>query len=139
MEARVADKQEKQKIAHDQHTKDRKFQTGDSVYIRNHGSGDATWKPGKVVSSYGQMMYYVKLQTGQVTRRHIDDIRTKPDHVEPTMSEAETDNALPDIKHYPENADPQDAKIKGPDAQVELANLLNVLCRQIFIFVLVLN
>ena len=102
MEARVVDKQAKQKTAHDQHTKDRKFQTGDSVYIQNHGFGDSTWKPGKVVSPHGQMMYNVELPTGQVTCRHIDDIRTKTDHIEPSTSEDETDNALPDIKDYPE-------------------------------------
>ena len=60
------------------------------------------------------MMYNVELPTGQVTHKHIDNIRTKTDHVEPSTSEDETDNALPDIKDYPENTDPQDAEDQGP-------------------------
>ena len=60
------------------------------------------------------MMYNVELPSGQVTRRHIDDIYIKTDNVVPSISEDETDNALPDIKDYPEKAVTQDAEDHGP-------------------------
>ncbi len=112
IDARVEDKQERQKTAHDQHAKDRAFQTGDIVYIRNHGSSDSTWKPGKVIPQHGQMMYNVELPNGQVTRRHVDDIRIKTNHGDQSNKEDETDdNALPD---YPNNAVAQDLGNHGP-------------------------
>ena len=94
IDARVEDKQERHKTAHDQHAKDRAFQTGDTVYIQNHGSSNSTRKPGKVISQHGQMMYNVN---GQVTRRHVDDIHIKNHGDQSNKEDEADDNALPDI------------------------------------------
>ena len=94
-------------------------------FILVHGS---TWKPGKVLSHHGQMMYNVELPNGQVTHRHIGDICIKTDHIEPSISEDKIDNALPDIKD-PEKPRTRDAEDHGPiGTQVEFTNPLKVLC-----------
>ena len=59
------------------------------------------------------MMYNVELPNGQVTRRHIDDIRIKTDHVDQSSKEDEEDeidDVLPDINGNPDNAITQDVE-----------------------------
>ena len=75
--SRVQLRQQSQKWHHDQKARERKFQVGDSVSVRNFTTGD-TWLPGTIVESRGPLSFQVKLQDGRTVRRHLDHIIYRP-------------------------------------------------------------
>ena len=75
-EARVEESQQRQKRGHDQHTRDRYFTEGDTVYVRNYGQGE-TWLPGTISEVTGPVSYMVDLADGKRIKRHQDQIRKR--------------------------------------------------------------
>lgn len=45
------------------------FKVGETVYVRNFGKGKK-WIPGEVAEAEGARLYKVKLETGELVRRH---------------------------------------------------------------------
>ena len=89
--SRVHANQFRQKMAHDQRTRNRSFELGDTVFIKNFADGP-TWLPGVVTALHGLLTYDVKLGDGRVVRRHIDHVQSRASHPPPTETE---DDCLP--------------------------------------------
>ncbi|XP_021370583.1 uncharacterized protein K02A2.6-like isoform X2 [Mizuhopecten yessoensis] len=68
---RVQQQQLLQKKQHDQHTKERHFAEGDSIFAKNFYAGPK-WKSGEIVSRNGPVSYTIKGENGTVARRHVD-------------------------------------------------------------------
>nr|XP_055046280.1 LOW QUALITY PROTEIN: uncharacterized protein K02A2.6-like [Misgurnus anguillicaudatus] len=73
---RVRAQQEKQKFRHDQHAKDRSFQEGEAVFIKNFGRGQK-WLSGVVLENSGPQSVIVKVSDGRCMRRHKDHVRLR--------------------------------------------------------------
>eukprot|EP00731_Ephydatia_muelleri_P015662 Em0009g86a len=99
-------RQERQKEAHDQHAKYRKFQNGDLVYARNfHGS--PTWVPGVVTAMSGPVSMVIQLEDGQAVRRHTDHIKaqsTTPELQVPKKTTAVQQDEVVDLPDIQEEA-----------------------------------
>ena len=73
---KVRQRQEKQKVNHDNSFPLRTYQVNDCVYAENFG-GKPKWLPGRVTRIYGPRSYEIQLQDGTLTRRHVDSIRSR--------------------------------------------------------------
>ena len=73
---RVEQKQQQQKKNHDAHAVSRQFLVEEEVYVRDFRQGH-TWLQGKIVKCSGPVSYKVKLDNGQVIRRHEDHLRRR--------------------------------------------------------------
>ena len=96
---RVRDKQASQKTYHDRRAKARSFQIGQSVWARNYRDGP-DWVPATIVDQLGPLSYLVRLQQGELWRRHIDHLRSGADQSLPPVStepasSTQTDDFLP--------------------------------------------
>ena len=58
------------------HYKERVFQIGDPVFVKNLGSGP-TWLLGTIKEVQGPLSYAVTLADSRVVRKHVDQIRTR--------------------------------------------------------------
>ena len=95
MSGKVQQRQQAQKTNHDKTTKERTFQTGDSVSVCSF-PGD-TWVQGTIEKPSGPLSYYVKLQDGRLIRRHIDHILARA-ATPPEVSQPSEDwTELPDV------------------------------------------
>ena len=65
VQSNVIHRQEQQKHGHDQRAKERSFNPGDPVYVRNFGQG-TIWMPGTIVQARGPVAYTVSLEDGRV-------------------------------------------------------------------------
>ncbi len=65
--------QVRQKLGHDQHTKQRGSKLSDLVFVKNFADGDA-WLPGKITEITGPDSYKVTLLNNRVVWRHADHI-----------------------------------------------------------------
>ena len=75
---RIQNKQQQQKTSHDVHTKERHFQAGNPVFVRNLPLSSApTWLPGKITAVHGPLTYIIQLEDGRHVRRHVDHIRPR--------------------------------------------------------------
>ncbi|XP_035806354.2 uncharacterized protein K02A2.6-like [Amphiprion ocellaris] len=74
--ARVARSQDEQKARRDRHARERLFKPGDSVYVKNFGSG-SPWLPGVIHRCSGPVSVIVDLQDGRLIRRHLDHVRVR--------------------------------------------------------------
>ena len=74
---RVFSSQVRQKMGHDQGTKDRAFSTNDLVFVRNFSTSGNTWLPGTIVGSKGSLVYHIQLEDGRVVQRHIEHIHSR--------------------------------------------------------------
>ena len=73
-ERQVAAKQAMQKMAHDKRARTRELTVGQEIMARNYRDGDK-WMPGIVVERKGPLSYIVKMKSGALWRRHIDQLR----------------------------------------------------------------
>ena len=73
LEESVVRKQAQQKMKHDQHSKFREFQIGQSVLARNYRPGPL-WLPGVIEERTGPLSYVVKLGSGLRWKRHVDQL-----------------------------------------------------------------
>ncbi len=103
---RVEKKQQEQKQKHDATARDRSFQTGDLIWMKNYGTGDK-WLPGVVESVIGPVNFNVKLEDGRMRRCHTDQLRQRQDSglplavVPPTLVEV-----LPEVIDVGETSPP---------------------------------
>ena len=95
LSSKVQQRQQAQKSHHDQKTKERTFQTGDTVSVCNF-PGD-TWIQGIIDKPSGPLSYYVKLQDDRVIHRHIDHILARPTNSPEISQPSEDCTSLPDI------------------------------------------
>ena len=70
----VRNQQSRQKAQHDLHSRGRHFTPGQAVLVRNRRDGPR-WIRGSIIKIQGPVSYIVRVSTGDVWRRHIDDIR----------------------------------------------------------------
>ncbi|KAL2086043.1 hypothetical protein ACEWY4_017102 [Coilia grayii] len=78
MGKRVCRSQDRQKLRRDQHAKDRLFQAGDQVYVKNFATG-TPWLPGVIQHQTGPVSFVVDLLDGRQVRRHQDHLRDRYD------------------------------------------------------------
>ena len=106
---RVTTNQEKQKVAHDIHSKQRSFAVGDLVYIRDFPHAKS-WIPGTIESVCGSFTYWIRLSDGRSFRRHIDHIRARlageSESSAPLSSECDFP-ILPDLASTPSQHSPE--------------------------------
>ena len=76
--ARVVRPQDKQKVRQDQHAKERFFQPGNSVYIKNVATGQP-WLPGVIHHHTGPVSFVVDLSDARHLCRHQDHLRVRSD------------------------------------------------------------
>jgi hypothetical protein len=60
--------------------RDRKFNVGDQVAVRDYRAANSKWKIGQIISQDGALHYTINVQ-GTLVRRHIDQIRPVGDKV----------------------------------------------------------
>ena len=73
---RVERNQEKQKKHHDLRSRERSFEVGDDVFVRNYLHGDK-WLPGIIQQKTGPVSYRVRFTSGKDRRCHQDQIRER--------------------------------------------------------------
>ena len=73
-ERKIIEQQAMQKANHDRRPLLRELTIGQKVMVRNYRSG-TTWIPGEVTEKLGPLTYRVKLQSGSLCKRHIDQLR----------------------------------------------------------------
>ena len=95
----VKAKQMDQKKYHDCHSRHWIFevQVGDTVFVRNLGSGGQTWLPGQIQETQGPVSYSVLLSDGHSVKRHIDYLRKRTIDVTTDPSENGGDDYLPPL------------------------------------------
>ena len=86
---KVLDAQNKQKMHHDYHARDRTFDIGDPVLCQNYGRGDELL-PGHIIVKSGPVSFQIKLNDGRIMKRHQDQIRHRHCAEEPP-------NKLPEV------------------------------------------
>lgn len=74
--SKVQFRQLSQKSHHDQRARERAFQPGDTVSVRNFSENN--WMPGVIEKASGPLSYQIKLEDGRIVRRHIDHILARP-------------------------------------------------------------
>ena len=79
LEMKVYTELAKQKQRHDEHSKERNFKTGDTVWARDF-RGSTKWVSGIIIQSIGPVSYMIQLQDGQVWKRHVDHVRQRVDN-----------------------------------------------------------
>ena len=77
LQERVHTKQQKQKQVHNKHSRERAFQEGERVYVKNYRGSGTQWLPGKIVSITGPVSAIVELADGTRVRKHFDQIRKR--------------------------------------------------------------
>ena len=75
---KVCDSQAKQKQRHDEHTKERSFSPGQTVWARDF-RGSTKWVPGVVLQCTGPLTYMIQLDDKSLWKRHVDHLQS---HVE---------------------------------------------------------
>ncbi|RXN38335.1 putative protein K02A2.6-like protein [Labeo rohita] len=97
--SQVQDKQLKQKWYHDQHAKERHLSVSENVYTKNFSSGP-TCISGTVQKRTGPLSYTIALGSGQVVRRHIDQVRNSQ-VVSPAGTAVGLESSLQDVTELP--------------------------------------
>ena len=72
----VEAKQMIQKKNHDSYSRDRVFQVGDLIFVKNFGNGPV-WLPGKIKEIRGPLSYIVILNDSHSFKRHVDHLRVR--------------------------------------------------------------
>ena len=87
---KVLDAQNKQKMHHDYHARDRTFDIGDPVVCHNYERGDELLLPSHIIVMSGPVSFQIKLNDGRIMKRHLDQIRHR-------HCTEKTPNKLPEI------------------------------------------
>ena len=90
---RVERNQRKQKETHDLRSRERNFETGENVFVRNYHHGDK-WLPGVIEQKTGPVSYRVKLTNGKTRRCHQDQVRKRSVEV---SQDSSREPDIPDI------------------------------------------
>ena len=129
--SRVIDKQAKQQLYANTHSRDRIFVEGEAVYIVNFGSGPK-WMPGRISTFVGNVSVKVTLSDGRTVTRHLDHIWKKfnddfippsrPDsvHPEPQVERPRFRNETSVVPTIESTVDsPHDTSVESPETSVE--------------------
>ena len=65
--------QARQNNQHDQHSRSRRSSVGGGVQARNY-SGNRKWTPGTIIQQTGPISARIKLENGDIVRRHQDKL-----------------------------------------------------------------
>ena len=101
---RVERQQAKQVQRHNAHARERNFEPGERVYVRNYQPG-RSWLPGEVQERTGPVSFRVKMQDGRLCRCHIDQVR-KRSVEEPSASEVQVDVPTSHTDVLPDTPEP---------------------------------
>jgi len=74
--SRVQTNQQQQKANHDGKRRLRKFDIGDTVYVKNFTETPA-WVPGVIKKCRGPLSYLIKLLNDKIVRRHVDHVKIR--------------------------------------------------------------
>ena len=95
--ARVEEKQDQQKKAHDQGAVNRSFEIGEPVYVRNYAQGPK-WLAGHIQKCTGPVSFMVSLEgSASVWRRHQDQLRKRLVKHTPVVDIDDPDLPLPSM------------------------------------------
>ncbi|XP_062513311.1 uncharacterized protein K02A2.6-like [Corticium candelabrum] len=83
-------KQEQQRNDHDKRSRDRTFEVGQLVYVKNFGQG-TPWVMATVKERTGPLSFRVMLPDGRMLRRHQDHIRSRQLEDDPLPNDTHTD------------------------------------------------
>ncbi|XP_016335635.1 uncharacterized protein K02A2.6-like [Sinocyclocheilus anshuiensis] len=124
IKAKVQQKQQKQRESHDKNAKLRVFTTGDDVLVRNYSYGPK-WIPAVIVNSSGPVSYTVAVGSGQILKRHVDQIRirhteTFQDSTQVTMP-SDGSSQLPEIPCFTETETVPEVDIPSQDTTTVVA------------------
>ena len=104
---RVEESQERQKYSFDKHTRDRIFNLGDLVYVKNFHEGEK-WLAGKMTRLIGNVMFEVFIeQLQKKVRRHRNQIKNRTVNTDvdwnitspSSTSSLESDTTVPSVEH----------------------------------------
>ena len=84
----VRDKQATQKACHDHHARHRELGVDQEVMARNWRPGPE-WVRGVVMERLGPLTYHIRTSSGQLWKRHIDQVRELGDHPEKRTASTE--------------------------------------------------
>lgn len=99
---RVERQQAKQVKQHDNRARERSFESGDLVYVRNYQSGKR-WLPGVIQDKTGPVSFRAKMQDGRVRRCHVDQVRNRTVDEPAEPEEVPISNAIsPDDLYAPQ-------------------------------------
>ena len=93
---RVRQRQLNQKEGHDRHSRQRELSAGQTVWVRNPGTG-RQWFPGAISQVLSPQRFQVSLEDGRVVDRRIDHVRRRVAIPEENQPELSTDPVLPDL------------------------------------------
>ena len=93
---RVRQRQLNQKEGHDRHSRQRELSAGQTVWVKNPGTG-RQWFPGAISQVLSPQRFQVSLEDGRVVDRHIDHVRRCVAIPEENQPELSTDPVLPDL------------------------------------------
>ena len=85
---RVRQRQLNQKVGHDGHSRQRELSAGQTVWVRNPGTGRQLF-PGAISQVLSPQRFQVSLEDGRVVDRHIDHVRRRvaiPEENQPELS-----------------------------------------------------
>ena len=91
---RVLEKQTQQKLTLDYHAKHREIQADDSVYVKDVKRAKS-WIPGTIIGRIGPVSAKVQLNTGEIIRRHQDQIRIRTDPDPTPQGDGENQDIIP--------------------------------------------
>jgi len=126
---RVEKKQFQQKRNYDRCARQRTFKEGEKVYAKNFRPFGQRWLPGKIIKRTGPVSVRVELTSGQVVRRHYDQIR--PCQAEELMEEQPMQELLsPSVEESStivESGERQDLTTVPPLGNVSTSSVLEKL------------
>ena len=85
---RVKAKQRAQQENHDLHAKERKFEVGESVFVKDFQSGKQ-WLPGVIFTAEGPRSYLITLSDDRRVCHHVDHVRKRTSEAPSPVTESE--------------------------------------------------
>ena len=114
LQEQVECRQQYQKFSHDSTARGKSFSKGETVYVRNFGTGQK-WLPAVIQEVTGPVSFLVKLQDGSLVRRHQDHLRRRVTNDEASQVE------IPE-KVTSENSVLEETSAVEPDMLIEASD-----------------
>ena len=92
VEREVLDKQAQQKLTHDRRSREAVWTVGQRVMAKNMGSGP-NWIPATVTEVLGPVTYMVRIESGQVWKRHAEQLKTFVEQAQPQPASESTEGS----------------------------------------------
>ena len=114
LEQRVEHRLSQQKKTHDLRAKERCFDEGRKVYVKNYRGGQR-WLPGSIEKVTGPLSFHVKLTDGQTVRCHQDQLRHR-EAEDPPVVDADDFGTFPEVEIMEQANTPQLEETGQPSA-----------------------